>query len=374
MPRFATLIALCALIAISGVGIQAQEVAGTADALKPFKLLVPKRAKESVAQSRVESRRLALRVSQIGNSILELNYDGTRTQAPVVSAAFEVEDCEGEIEESEWLSRNDRQVRLSYIVRSAPKELPAYSVVLEHYHVTSTAETLLNTIRLEGPKTFEKQRLSIPGARPGANVFKLKVGLKNAAGVEEFSDGDSHLVLVHQNPVQGNETIGSFDASTTTLGKIKLHRSRLDASVGFFVTEAVDPQEVRIILRRRGNRFFARKLGQGSPYLANEEKDWGWHTLFDGKLGDVSASGISLSQQEDGRWVLSFTHRASVTGTHFPFSDSQSYQLSINHPMYPTPLATAKGQVSGQIDSDGVGEWKFVWASKTIADKQVSAE
>ncbi len=308
----------------------------------PVTMEVPRSVKEAIRDQGVAITRLSLEFEKReAKDGISLEYEGMRTESPVIFAAFIGEKCDQELSYKDWLARIWRGIDLAFIVKTMPQKLPGLSVAIEHLHMKGEVETLQSTFKATDAKVGEPYSVRLRGVKPGINRYRLVVSYKNDKGEITSAHGFSHWLVVQAPPMFEFSTEPSCVATYTSAGASTVIRSETTLTSSFMLHGGLSLNDCELRVIRRGKREV--RLESLAPevrrVVGSDTQPSGWEEVGRCRLGASSADWIVLSQDAAGFVKLSYTHSLSITSDVLPLNENWDYQFELRHLNAREPLA-----------------------------------
>ena len=276
-----------------------------------------------------------------GGAVIE--FEGMRTEVPVVYAAFKGEECDRELSYKDWLARDGRFVDLTVDIRTRPKVLKGMKVQIVHSHLQGETETELSRFEVAVPDEGDPwDSLRLRGSRPGINRYSLVVSYTNKAGETTTQQGFSHWVVVQAPPMFEFLNGVSCKATRTEAGSTTALAADVRMSGSFILHHGIDPKDCTLRITRKGKREM--NLTSLPPevrrVVGKEAVPPGWQEVAKVKFSDGKVNGQDVVMVEDSFVRVLFEHSFAATAEVLPVSDAWEYQFELLHEGSATPLAT----------------------------------
>ncbi len=317
--------------------------AGRASFGDPLTMTLPESVKTAMRDQGNAITRLGLLFDERGSKDgISLEFDGMRTEIPVVFAAFMGEQCDQELSYKDWLARTGRSVDLTFMVKTMPAKLDNLEVSVEHLHLRGEAEVLQSTYKATDAEVAKAYSVRLRGSKPGINRYRLLVTYKNAKGEITSQQGFSHWLIVQAPPMFEFVTEPTCVATRKQLGKVTALAADATLTSIFLLHGGLSVKDCELRIVRRGSREV--NLGGLSPdvrrVVGAELPAAGWEEVGRVKVGAPSPAWLKLVQDEAGFMRLSYTHSLSITSDVLPLKEAWEYHFELRHSSSREPLAT----------------------------------
>ncbi|MBZ0136080.1 MAG: hypothetical protein K8I27_06885 [Planctomycetes bacterium] len=272
-----------------------------------------------------------------------LEYEGMRTEVPVIYAAFNGEECDLELSYKEWQRRDGRYVDLGFDVKTLPARLKNLEVQIVHSHLQGEDETQLATYEVVVPEAGERwDALRLRGALPGINRYALQVSYTNADGAKTTHKGFSHWVVVQSPPMfefsnDVSATGTRLDAGTNTI---------LEGDIGmtgsFTLHHGIKAEDCTLRITREGRRDMNLDdlPAEVRRVIAKEKIPPGWQEVARVDFADGEVNGRRVVTVEDSRIRIEWGHAFAASSKVLPVTEDWEYRFELLHSDSALPLAT----------------------------------
>lgn len=305
---------------------------------------------------RVANARLQANFTETHNdSVLAVEYEGERTEAPVIMGFFVSDKCDTEIDHQAYRASARRSGNLTVIVKSKPKNFGAYDVLVDHAVVTERRMKPINTVRLANQETFEPIPFSVGGLMPGVNRFTLRIRYTNGAGVTTISKGVTHDILVHELTAFGARSDWKLQGSETRVGDLTLWRGSMSRELDFTLSPGIDAEDVELRLLRQGKRSIARSKAPQRirTQLDDDLTQTNWQVLASRALESGGDNILKVEAISEGTWKVHMAHWISATSSVLPVNDDWSYRLELRDKRRSALLETMDFTCKASITAPG---------------------
>jgi hypothetical protein len=271
-----------------------------------------------------------------------IEFEGMRTEVPVIYAAFKGEQCDRELSYDDWLKREARHVDLAFEIKSRPKVLKGMKVQVVHGHLQGDTETDLNTYDITVPEPGEAwDTLRLPGAKPGINRYTIVVSYTNNDETTTHR-GFSHWVVVQAPPMfEFLNTVTAKASRTEAAGNTALEAD-VNMSGTFLLHHGLDPKDCTMRITRKGKRDMdLSKLPAGLRRVIDKERvPPGWQEVARVKFSDAKGSVGATVDVEDDFVRVTWHHGFAASAAVLPVTDEWEYRFELLHRGSATPLAS----------------------------------
>ncbi|MCA8945634.1 MAG: hypothetical protein KDB29_05370, partial [Planctomycetes bacterium] len=282
-----------------------------------------------------------------------VEYEGMRTEVPVIYAAFKGDECDKELSYPEWLSRGGRYVDLAFEVKTKPGVLDGMGVKIVHSHLQGEVETELSTYDITVPEDGEPwDTLRLRGAQPGINRYTIFVSYTDSTGETTTQKGFSHWVVVQAPPMFEFANTVTATATRSDLGKNTSLEGDVHMDASFLLHHGLDPKDCTLRITRKGKREL--NLSSLPPevrrVITKEKIPPGWQEVakidFDAEQDVVSV--------EESFIKVRFDHAFAASAAVLPATEQWEYQFELQHKDSASPLArwSVKVDLSVAKESD----------------------
>ncbi len=319
----------------------------------PVTMGLPDSIKEAMRDQGVAITRMSLLFDERGSKDgIALEFEGMRTEVPVVYAAFIGEKCDQELSYKDWQARTGHGVDVSFLVKTMPSKLDGVEVSVEHLHVKGAGETLQSTFKATDVELGKPYSVRLRGAQPGINRYRLLVSYKNAAGERTSQTGFSHWLVVAAPPMFEFAAEPTCVATWRKAGSLTIIDAQAALNSSFVLHTGIAMADCEVRVMRRGSR--AIKLENLSPEVRRVVGDAGqtagWQEVGRAKAGDKEAGWLKFTLDENGFVKLNCTHALSVTSDVLPLNEAWEYRFELRHKSMREALATWSMNVALKIE------------------------
>lgn len=319
-----------------------------------WRVVVPEAVLTEQRDSRIAAQRLSF-AFEGGTSALELSYEDERADAPVVAVFIDSKISDTELSAETFRNRRNRAAELNFQVKSIPSNFGAFTVVVEHWHVTAAGETLVGRPfeRADCP-TYQPIAVAIPGLLPGVNRYRLRVRRTDGRGVTTTSEGVSHFVTVHEVAALGLRHAFDAVAVKSAVAGVDLYDATTRAVTEFTLSPAIDAEGARLRISRRGRRDYN---VAGLPTGLRGAVDaplfqQAWKTVTEVPLAALDQPEVSIEALGGRKYRVTLRHSLAVSGSILPVNDAWEYSLSLHHPLYSSAVDACTLYAGGAITKE----------------------
>ena len=278
-----------------------------------------------------------------GNQGAVLEYEGMRTEVPVIYAAFNGDECDLELSYEEWQRRSGHYVDLGFDVKTLPKRLKDMEVKIVHTHLSGENETELATYEMVVPEPgerFDAQRLR--GALPGINRYTLQVSYTDTAGKKSTQKGFSHWVVVQSPPMFEFLNTVSASGTRTDAGANTVLEGNVDMRSSFVLHNGIDPDDCTLRITRKGKRDMNLEdlPAEVRRVIAKEKVPPGWQEVARIDFEEGTIGTRQVVSIEDSKISVAWGHAFSASAKVLPVTEDWEYRFELLHPDSALPLAT----------------------------------
>ena len=318
----------------------------------PVTMTLPESVKQAMRDQGVAITRMGLLFDERGSKDgIALEFEGMRTEVPVVYAAFVGEKCDQELSYKDWLARTGHGVDVTFLVKTLPAKLSGVEVSVEHLHLKGSGETLQSTFKATDVQLGKPYSVRLRGAQPGINRYRLVVSYKNAAGERTSQTGFSHWLVVAAPPMFEFAAEPTCVATWRKAGSLTIIDAQAALNSSFMLHTGLSMADCEVRVMRRGARTI--KLENLAPevrrVVGEESQAAGWQEVGRAKVGDKNSGWLKFTLDENGFVKLSCTHALSVTSDVLPLNEAWEYRFELRHKSMRENLATWSMNVSLKI-------------------------
>lgn len=308
----------------------------------PLTMSLPKSVKEAIRDQGVAITRMGLLFDQRGGKDgIALEYEGMRTEIPVVFAAFVGEKCDQELSYKDWQSRSGRSVDVTFVVKTMPEKLAGLEVAVEHLHMKGAEELPQSTYKAADVELGKPYSVRLRGAKPGINRYRLVVSYKNDKGERVSQQGFSHWLVVAAPPMFEFACEPACTALWRKAGKLNVIEASVALNSTFMLHSGLSTKDCEVRAMRRGAREI--KLTSLAPdvrrVVGEDSQAAGWQEVGRVKPGE-SGGWLSASLDESGFVKVGCTHSLSVTSDVLPLTEAWEYRFELRHKSTREAIAT----------------------------------
>lgn len=319
----------------------------------PLTMALPEKVRQEMLDQGVAITRMRVYFTE-GNTEdgISVEYEGMRTEVPVIFAGFKAEECDREVPYDVWKTRDGHFVDLAMEIKTLPSVLTNMKVKVEHSHFNGDVETVLNTFDVVVPDQGDPwDSLRFRGSRPGVNRFTMLVSYTNSAGLTTAHRGFSHWVVVQAPPMFEFNHRAAVTATRAKAGETTLLSAEVRFDATFTLHQGLKPQDCSIRVSRKGERSL--NLGKLSPamrrLIQKEKTPPGWQELGRVAVNEGTLNGRPFCVVKDGALEIQFTHGLQASSETLPLGEHWEYRFELFHKESPVPLATWMGDVDLDI-------------------------
>jgi hypothetical protein len=265
---------------------------------------------------------------------IALEFEGMRTEVPVIYAAFEPEQCDRELTYEEWIGRDGHYVDLGFDVKSRPRRLKGLEVKIEHRHMKGDSERVMATFTVATPPPGEPwDPVRLRGALPGINRYTLVVSYTDSEGKTSTQRGFSHWVLVSSPPMFDFRPEVKAIATRTQAGELALLNAEVSFRGSFELHDGLAPEDCTVRIVRRGRRT-ANLSGISADVRRVVEKDVvppGWHEIGRFNLSPGETRGAAEVKVDGASVIFELKHGFAASSSVLPVSEDWEYGFELHH-------------------------------------------
>lgn len=272
-----------------------------------------------------------------------LEYEGMRTEVPVIYAAFNGDECDLEISYAEWRRRNGRYVDLGFDVKTLPGKLKDMEVKIIHTHLTGEDESELATYSVTVPEDGERwDAVRLRGALPGINRYTLQVSYKNAKGEQTTHKGFSHWVVVQSPPMFEFLNTISATGSRMDAGANTVLEGNVSMRSSFILHHGIDADDCTLRITRKGKRDMNLEdlPAEVRRVIAKEKIPPGWQEVARVDFEDGTLNGRRVVDVEESFITVDWGHAFAASAKVLPVTEDWEYRFELLHKDSALPLAT----------------------------------
>lgn len=320
----------------------------------PITMKLPENVAKAMKDQGVAITRMRVYFDETDNSNdgAVIEFEGMRTEVPVIYAAFKGEECDKEVGYEEWLKRNGRFVDLAFEVKTRPAILKGMKVQIVHSHLQGETETELSTFDMTVPEQGEPwDQPRLRGALPGINRYTLVVSYTNSQGATTTHRGFSHWVVVQAPPMFEFLNSVTAKASRTEI----TGNTVLDADVkmmgSFILHHGLDVKDCTMRITRKGKREInlSKLPAEVRRAIDKESIPPGWQEVARAKFSDAVGKVGATLDVEDSFVRVTWHHSFSASAAVLPVTDEWEYRFEVLHRDSNQPLATWTANISLSI-------------------------
>ncbi|MCC6575211.1 MAG: hypothetical protein IT462_15650 [Planctomycetes bacterium] len=303
---------------------------------------------------------------------IEVEYEGMRTEVPIIYAAFDGKRCDQELSYETWLAREGRGVDLSFTVKTMPDKLEDFTVVLEHLHYQGLVETRLSRFKAIDVELGKPFALRVQGSKPGVNRYRLWVSYKDGGGKVTEQAGFSHWLIVQSPPMFEFTPEAACIATYRQAGENTVIEADTTFSAAFILHHGLSPKDCTVRVSRRGKREMdlSRLAPEVRRVVADDKHAQGWQEVQRAAVDGAGKGALKLWRDEGGFVKASYRHSLSATSAVLPLSDVWEYRFELLYGKSGQLLATWFFNAELKIASDAAiktAQVKLTWTGKTDA-------
>jgi hypothetical protein len=319
----------------------------------PLTMGLPDSVKEAIRDQGIAITRMSLEFDERGSKDgIALEFEGMRTEIPLVFAAFVGEKCDQALSYKDWLARAGHGVDVTFLVKTMPAKLDGLEVSIEHLHMKGSGETLQSSYKAADAEVGKPYSVRLRGAQPGINHYRLVVSYKNAAGERTSQTGFSHWLIVAAPPMFEFAAEPTCVANWHKAGKLTIINAEATLNSTFVLHTGLSMSDCEVRVMRRGTRDI--HLENLSPevrrVVGDSGQTAGWQEVGRAKTGDKEAGWLKFTLDENGFAKLSCTHSLSVTSDVLPLNEAWEYRFELRHKSMREALATWSMNVALKIN------------------------
>jgi hypothetical protein len=272
-----------------------------------------------------------------------IEFEGMRTEVPVIYAAFNGEQCDKELGYEDWLKREGRFVDLAFDIKTRPKTLKGMKVQIVHAHLQGETQTELSTFEVTVPADGDAwDSLRLRGAQPGINRYTLVVTYTNSVGETTTHKGFSHWVVVQAPPMFEFLNTVTAKATRTEAGGTTVLDADVKMMGSFILHHGLDVKDCTMRITRRGNREMdlSKLPAELRRVIEKESIPPGWQEVARVKLGDAVGKVGATVDVEDSFVRVTYHHAFSASAAVLPVTDEWEYRFELSHRDSNLALAT----------------------------------
>lgn len=311
---------------------------------EPITMKLPEKVAKAMKDQGLAITRMRIYFDEkAGNEGAVLEYEGMRTEVPVIYAAFNGDECDLELSYAEWQRRDGRYVDLGFEVKTQPKKLKDMQVKIVHTHLTGEEETELATYGVTVPEAGERwDAVRLRGALPGINRYTLLVTYKDSKGEETTQKGFSHWVVVQSPPMfeflnSVSATGSRMDAGANTVleGDVRMRSN-------FILHHGIDSDDCTLRITRKGKRDMNLEdlPAEVRRVIAKEKIPPGWQEVARVDFEDGTLNGRRVVDIEDSFITVDWGHAFAASAKVLPVTEDWEYRFELLHKDSALPLAT----------------------------------
>ena len=272
-----------------------------------------------------------------------IEYEGMRTEVPVIYAAFNGEQCDKELSYDDWLKRDGRFVDLAFDIKTRPMTLKGMKVQIVHAHLQGEDQTELSTFEVTVPADGDAwDTLRLRGALPGINRYTLVVTYTNSAGETTTHRGFSHWVVVQAPPMFEFLNSVTAKATRTDAGANTILDADVKMMGSFILHHGLDVKDCTMRITRKGSREMdlSKLPAEVRRAIDKEAVPPGWQEVARVKFSDAVGKVGATVDVEDSFVRVTYHHAFSASAAVLPVIDDWEYHFELLHRDSNLPLAT----------------------------------
>jgi hypothetical protein len=321
----------------------------------PLTMKVPAKVLKQMKDQGVAITRMRVYFDEHDNSDdgAVLEYEGMRTEVPVIYAAFKGDQCDKELSYKDWLSRDGRYVDLAVDIRTRPTVLKGMKVQIVHSHLEGDTETELSRFDVAVPEPGDPwDSLRVRGALPGINRYRLLVTYTNDKGEETTQKGFSHWVIVQAPPMFEFLNSVTCNATRTQAGANTALNANVHMKGSFILHHGIDPKDCTLRITRKGRREMNLSAlpAEVRRVVDKDRIPPGWQEVAKVKFSNGKLNGRQVVSVEDSFVRVQFDHDFAATAAVLPVTDQWEYRFELLHKDSNQPLASWTVDVDLSID------------------------
>lgn len=318
----------------------------------PLTMSLPQSVKNAISDQGVAITRMGLLFDQRGGKDgIALEYEGMRTEIPVVFAAFVGEKCDQELSYADWQARSGRSVDVTFVVKTMPDKLNSLEVAIEHLHMKGAEEVPQSTYKASDVEIGKSYSVRLRGAKPGINRYRLLVSYKNDKGERVSQQGFSHWLVVAAPPMFEFACEPTCSAAWRKTGKLTVIDAEAWLNSTFVLHSGLSAKDCEVRAMRRGKREI--RLSGLSPdvrrVVGEDTQAAGWQEVGRATPGQ-SGGWLKATLDEGGFVKVSCSHGLSVTSEVLPLNESWEYRFELRHKSVREAIATWTMSVGMKIN------------------------
>lgn len=343
----------------------------------PLTMALPEKVRKEMLDQGVAITRLRVYFDANKEDGLSVEYEGMRTEVPVIFAGFKPDECDREVPYSVWKAREGHFIDLAMEIKTLPAVLTDMQVKVEHTHFTGDVETVLNTFDVAVPEPGDPwDSLRFRGSKPGINRFTLLISYKNSAGLVTSHRGFSHWVVVQAPPMFEFAHTAAVTATRQKAGDATLMHADVRFDATFVLHQGLKAEDCSIRVSRKGDRSL--NLSRVSPdmrrLIQKEKSPPGWQELGRVPVTTGKLMGRDFCKVVDGKLIVSFTHALQASSETLPLGEHWEYRFELFHKDSPVALATWLGDIDLDVASAEAINTAVIKASGSAISKQEEAK